>query len=96
MPIWTLTPAHTYDASWQRSSHHDAVMVRAADETSARHLAAQCFGSAVSPGGSAVDPWHHLATCVHDEHSDYPEEGPVAVLWPEVIAGHVDPRDAQT
>jgi hypothetical protein len=88
MPIWRLTPAHAYDATWQRSTYHGPTLVRAADERAARQVASRTFGTTMPPGDTMLyDPWHYLATCVQVTDSGYPEDGPDEVLWPDKSAG---------
>ena len=97
MPIWQLTPVHAYDATWQRSTYYGTVVVRAADEPTARQVASHTFGTAMPPGETMVsDPWQHLATCNRVEESGFPEAGPDAVLWPTDPAAMVGSPRAPT
>jgi hypothetical protein len=92
MPIWKLTPAHEYDATWQRSTYHGTTIIRAADEPAARQVASRTFGTAMPPGDTMLyDPWQYLATCGEVTDSGYPEDGPEAVLWPVETPGMVMP-----
>ena len=93
MPIWKLTPTNLKDAAWQASTYKGEVLVRAADESQARQLAAATLRKWVDvrlvQHTSCTTPWgqHRLVRCSREEGSIYPEEGPYDLLYPEDDAG---------
>ena len=89
MPLWKLTPVDVTDRNWAASTFNDEVVVRAADEASARRLAARAFGIATrhTPGEEVrIVPWDYrgLVTAARvDATADYDEDGPDGVVFPE-------------
>jgi hypothetical protein len=87
MLIWRLVPTDTLDPNWQVSSHRQPVIVRAAQECTARDAAAAAFsvpqGRSVR-GAVRVPPWMlaHLERAEPIEHSSYSLDGPTEVLAP--------------
>jgi hypothetical protein len=87
MPIWELTPVDKTSDHWRASTHKNHIIVRAASEDEARAKATSEFIIAtkqVPAGDTLFSPWNqaNLVSCQRLEHSNYGEEGPVAVLYP--------------
>ncbi len=88
MPVWKLKPLDLSDHIWNASTVRQPVIVRAADEASARHLAYQTFWIAPEkPPGAPVPtpPWEDPAAVSAEQIDDprFDENGPPAVLDPE-------------
>jgi hypothetical protein len=87
MPIWKLEPQNVDSPHWQASTYQGPVMVRAASEIEARHLAAQRFGSATAARAgedTLLNPWSQepLVLCTRVLHTGYDDAGKEEVLEP--------------
>lgn len=92
MPLWKLTPIDMTDRNWAASTFKDEIVVRAADESSARRLAARAFGIATRhlPGEEVrIVPWDYggFVTAVQvGATEEYAEEGPDEIVFPPSAA----------
>ena len=88
MLIWRLVPTDTLEPNWQVSSHREAVVVRAAQECTARDAAAAAFsvsqGRQRSGGAVRLPPWSlaHLVRAEPVAQFAYSVEEPTEVLEP--------------
>lgn len=89
MKIWQLTPIDTTANDWRVSLHKERVIVRAESEDQARATATAQLktGSEKIPRAPTPhSPWDSptLVRCERLENSGYDENGPAAVLDPEL------------
>ena len=87
MSIWKLTQLDTTSDYWQASTRKDYVIVRATNEGEARETAHSRFYIAargVPHGETPFSPWKqpNLVSCQRLENSEYEEEGPAEVFYP--------------
>ena len=87
MSIWKLEPAELDSHHWAASTYKRPVVIRAADEETARSIASAAFFTGTSkPPGKEIpsDPWRQvwLTPCTKLEGSDFREDGPDAILEP--------------
>lgn len=87
MPIWKLEPQNVDSPHWQASLYKGPVIVRAASEQEARHLAMQRFRSATAERAgqdTLLNPWSQepLVICTQVLHTGYDEAGKDEVLEP--------------
>lgn len=90
MPIWKLTPIDDTADHWEASTYKGEVIVRASSEQEARKTAAGNFyqmreriHGGLTPWGSPWD-YSHIVSCQRLEDSHYEQEGPVAILYPNI------------
>ncbi len=80
MPIWKLEPINPDDDHWRACTYNGPSFVRAADEDSARALAASEYRI-----GAEKSPWLFawLTNITRIEDSEYDEDAPDTILGPE-------------
>jgi hypothetical protein len=86
MPIWKLEPQNPDSPHWQASTYQGPVIVRAASEQEARHLAMQRFAKAGQRAeDTLLDPWGQepLVFCTRLHDTRYDEDGKDEVLEPQ-------------
>ena len=90
MAIYELKPITLQSPHWEGSTWKGRVIVRAPDESEARLAAAKAFTVARRrhPGQDSPHcPWtdNTLVSCVQLHDSEYDEDGPTEVLYPDDV-----------
>lgn len=86
MPIYHLVPTDLENPNWNAATHKGPIVVRAADEKSARNRAKMAFSLAMQEmSGGGTPPWEdpQLVACEELTEHDYTADGPEAILDPE-------------
>lgn len=87
--IWRLTPINPSSLNWKASTYCGELIIRAVSERRARQIAGLALNIAVEyvrPGPTISNPWNRIvgeASCERRAKSEYDDEGPEAILFPE-------------